>query len=445
MKKSITLTEIMYGPWKEYSISTCEERGIPQFADGLKPVQRFLLYQGYKTAKNHFDKVNAIGSSVSFLGYSHGEASATQALTSMGCAYCNNLPFFEGDGNFGNVLNPTPAAPRYIFAKLADYIDYLIKDTDLCPEEEDPEISIPKYYLPIIPMCLVNGIKGIATGYAVDIPPHDPLSIIDFLIKKCDGKQPKEIKPKYYNFTGTVTKEADKYVLTGTYEMKSPIHFVVTELPHIFNTSASYEKYLRGLMDKGKIQNYENNSRDDKFIFDIWLKKGTRWNEEDVEKNLKLSSNHYWNLTTVMPDGTLHIWNKETGLTDIVNEFYKFRLPYIGKRIEKKLIELQNSISYYSGMIKFIEDVLNKKVNLKNVTESDLENLLLTHYLIPNQYVERVMNAPVRTFTTNKIEDLKKKLENANNDYTYYSSTSPEKEYKKDLEELKKAIKGYVN
>ena len=55
------------------------------------------------------------------------------------------------------------------------------------------------------------------------------------------------------------------------------------------------------------------------------------------------------------------------------------------------------------------------------------------------------MNAPVRTFTTNKIEDLKKKLENANNDYTYYSSTSPEKEYKKDLEELKKAIKGYVN
>lgn len=60
----ITLTEIMNGSWKEYSVATCEERGIPQFADGLKPVQRFLLYQGYKSAKNHFDKVNAIGSSI---------------------------------------------------------------------------------------------------------------------------------------------------------------------------------------------------------------------------------------------------------------------------------------------------------------------------------------------------------------------------------------------
>ena len=88
---TITITDIMNGAWKEYSIATCEERGIPHFADGLKPVQRFLLYQGFKSAKNHFDKVNAIGSSISCLGYSHGEASATTALTSMGMNFCNNL------------------------------------------------------------------------------------------------------------------------------------------------------------------------------------------------------------------------------------------------------------------------------------------------------------------------------------------------------------------
>lgn len=441
MKKSITLTEIMYGPWKEYSISTCEERGIPQFADGLKPVQRFLLYQGYKTAKNHFDKVNAIGSSVSCLGYSHGEASATQALTIMGSSYCNNLPFFEGDGNFGNVLNPTPAAPRYIFAKLADYIDYLIKDIDLCPQYDDPEISIPKYYLPIIPMCLVNGIKGIATGYAVDIPPHDPVSIIDFLIKKCDGITLKEIKPKYYNFTGKVEKLEDKYVLYGTYEKKSPIHFIVTELPHIFNTSLSYEKYLRSLLEKGKIQGYENNSRDDKFIFDIWLKKGTRWTDEDIVKNLKLTSNHYWNLTTVMPDGNLHIWNKKTGIIDIINSFYDFRLPYIQKRIDKKIIELSELILYYSNFIKFINDFINKKINLKNISEKELENILINNYMIPEKYLERIMNSPIRNFTIDKINELNDKLKSINEQYDYYSNTTAEKEYKNDLLELKKHIK----
>ena len=438
---TITLTEIMNGAWKEYSISTCEERGIPQFADGLKPVQRFLLYQGYKTAKNHFDKVNAIGSSVSCLGYSHGEASATQALTTMGMSFCNNLPFFEGDGNFGNVLNPTPAAPRYIFAKLASYIDLLVKDTDLCPEEEDPEIVIPKYYLPIIPMCLVNGIKGIATGYAVDIPPHDPVSIIDFLLKKCDNKKPKEIKPKYYNFEGTIDREDEKYVLTGIYEKKSPIHFVITELPHIFNTSASYEKHLRNLMEKGKIQNYENNSCDDKFCYDVWLKKGTRWTDEEIVKNLKLTSNHNWNLTTVMPNGKLHIWDKKTGIEDIAHAFYDFRLPFIQKRIEKKVTELKELIAYYEGFVKFIEAVITKKIVLKDMTEENFETLLLDKYKVPSKFVERVMNAPMRTFTTNKIEELKKKLENANNDYNHYTSTTAEAEYKKDLEELKKAIK----
>lgn len=431
----------MNGPWKEYSISTCEERGIPQFADGLKPVQRFLIYQGYKSAKNSFDKVNAIGSSIAVHGYSHGEASATQALTAMGMDFCNNLPFFEGDGNFGNVLNPTPASPRYIFAKLASYIDYLIKDTDLCPENEDPEITPPKYYLPIIPMCLVNGVKGIATGYAVDIPPHDPLSIIDYLLKKCEGKKPKDIQPKYYKFKGSVSKEEDKYVLTGTYVKKSPIHFVITELPHIFNTSSSYEKFLRGLVEKGKIQSYENNSSNDEFSYDVWLKKGTRWKDEDIVKNLKLSSNHNWNLTTVMPDGKLHIWDKQTGFKDIMEEFYNFRLPFVQKRIEKRVEELKELIAFYEGFIKFIESVVNKKISLKDTTEESLKTLIVDKYKIPDKFVERVMNAPMRTLTTNKIEDLKKKLETTNNDYTYYSSTTPEKEYKKDLEELRKLIK----
>ena len=437
----ITITEIMNGPWKEYSVATCEERGIPQFADGLKPVQRFLLYQGFKTAKTHFDKVNAIGSAIAAAGYAHGDASATAALSAMGASYSNNLPFFEGDGNFGNVLNPTPAAPRYIFAKLASYIDLLIKDTDLCPEDEDPEILPPKYYLPIIPMCLVNGIKGIATGYAVDIPPHDPISIIDYLIKKCEGKKGKEIKPKYYSFEGTITKEDEKYVLTGVVDVKSPIHFIVKELPPIFNTSASYEKYLRNLMEKGKIQNYENNSCDDKFCYEVWLKKGNRWTEEEIYKNLKLSSNHNLNLTTVMPDGKLHIWDKKTGVQDIVEEFYKFRLPFVQTRIERKRDELKELITFYEGFVKFIEAVIAKKVALKDLSEEDFEKLLLIKYNIPVRYIDRVMNAPMRTFTTNKIEDLRKKLENANDDYSYYSSTTAEQEYKKDLEELKKAIK----
>jgi DNA gyrase/topoisomerase IV subunit A len=194
-------------------------------------------------------------------------------------------------------------------------------------------------------------------------------------------------------------------------------------------------------MEKGKIQNYENNSCDDKFCYEVWLKKGTRWSEEEIYKNLKLSSNHNLNLTTVMPDGKLHIWDKKTGVQDIVEEFYKFRLPFVQTRIERKREELKDLILFYEGFVKFIEAVIAKKVVLKDLSEEDFETLLLDKYKIPSKFVERVMNAPLRTFTTNKIEDLRKKLESANDDYSYYSSTTAEEEYKKDLEELKKVIK----
>ena len=438
------LTEIMNGPWKERAIATCEERGIPQFADGLKPVHRFLLYNGYKMAKTKFDKCAAIGSSVAILGYEHGEQSATGALVNLAAYYCNNLPLFEGDGNFGSRLHTEAAAARYIFAKLSPYIDYIFKDTELAPKNPDPEIIPPLYYLPIIPVFLLNGIKGIATGYAVDIPPHDPISIIDNLIRLCENKELKEIKPKYYAFSGKVEKNLDHYELTGTYEVQSPIHFVVTDLPP-GNTMLSYEAYLKKLQEKGVIQSYENNSCNDEFNYDIYIKKGSRWTEEQIIKNLKLFTTHTWNLTTIMPDGKLHIWDKITGINDMMLEFYKFRIPFVQKRIDNKIIELSELTKFYSGFIKFIKDVIASKYNLKNVVEDVLRDDLLNTYGIPQIFVERVMNAPVRTLTTNRIKEMEDKLVETKEELKYYKSTTKEIEYKKDLEELKKAVKKFQN
>jgi DNA gyrase/topoisomerase IV subunit A len=142
-----------------------------------------------------------------------------------------------------------------------------------------------------------------------------------------------------------------------------------------------------------------------------------------------------------MPDGNLHIWDKKTGVQDIVEEFYKFRLPFIQTRIERKRDELKELIAFYEGFIKFIEAVIAKKIVLKDLSEEEFEKMLFSKYNIPVRYIDRVMNAPIRTFTTNKIEDLRKKLDSANDDFSRYSSTTAEQEYKKDLEELKKVIK----
>lgn len=433
----ITLSEIMYGSWTERAVETCKERGIPSTADGMKPVQRFLVCQGYKTARDKFCKVSGMAGAIAALGYNHGDA-ANAALISMTAYHSNNLPLFIGDGNFGNVLDAEASSPRYIFVEQAPYINYILKDTELAPENPDREIQTPLYYLPIIPLCLVNGIKGIATGYATNIPPHSVVSIIDNLIRMTEGKDITEIKPRYYKFSGTVTRDKDHYVLTGTYEKKSPIHYVVTDLPPLFYDSSSYENVLKGLVEKGIIASYDNMSCNDKFEYDVYLKKGTRWNDDEVIDNLKLRCNHFWNLTTIMPDSKLKIWNKETGIEDIVRWFYDFRIPFVQQRINNKIDELSADISYYKGFINFIEDFISGKIKLKNIDEEQFKNLLITKYQIPDGYVNRLMDAPVRTFTTSKIETLRKKYENVMNEYEYYTHTTKEKEYRKDLEELKK-------
>lgn len=437
--KSIKLSEIMYGPWKERAIATCEERGIVSLVDGLKPVHRFLLYQGYKMCKDKYDKVAAIGGTVASAGYEHGEVSACGALVGLTAYFSNNLPLFVGKGSFGNVLNPTAAAHRYIFAKMNPNIDLLFKDSEMAPEHPDPDVLPPLHYIPIIPLCLVNGSIGLATGYASRIPPHNPKSIIDYYISLCKGEKPKQIEPKYYGFKGKITRNEDCYTLTGIYEKISNNTYKVTELPHTFWTSQSYEQHLRKLEEKGIIQKYENNSVDDKFEYIIHLKSNNQWTKEDEEKYLKISTNDKWNLTLINEKGKLHVYDKKTGIEDILTDFYNFRLPYYTKRIEIIKNKLDIQIKWKSAYIKFCNDVISNKFNFK-INDDDFEKILLEKYKMPTEYIQTTMNTAVRNFTEKALEKAKEQLQNLKDKLDYYNKTTAEKEWIKDLEELKKTL-----
>lgn len=442
MKKT-TITEIMNGPWLQRAIYTAEERGIPLFADGLKPVQRFLICHALQKQKGKFEKVTSL-SAISHLGYHHGEQSAATALTSMAADYNNNLPLFEGDGNFGNVLNPSAGAPRYIYARLSPLFELIFKDMDLCPAHDDPEHIPPKYYLPIIPIVLVNGSKGIATGYATDIPPHDPLSIIDWLIERNKKEQPKsEIKPKYYGFEGTVTKFEDHYEIAGNYELVGSNKIRVTELPRGY-TCLSYDNHLRKLIEKGMIVDYENNSRMNRFDYLIILKRGTKWTDAEIRKNLKLNTTHTWNLTTVANEGKIQEWSKTTGIVDMMEAFYIFRLPFIEKRIQIKIAYFDELLKYQLALQKFCMDVIQKRFKFDGLTDNDFHDKLISDYHTPESYVDRIMNMPVRNFTTNMITKLEKNISETKQELDYYQNTNSKKEYIKDLTELRKAITKYT-
>lgn len=439
---TVTITEIMNGPWRERAIYTAEERGIPSFADGLKPVQRYLVCKALKVAKSKFEKVATI-STIATEGYHHGEASAASALIGMAADFSNNLPLFEGDGNFGNILDPSAGAPRYIYARLTPLFEKIFKDMELCPVHEDPDHIPPKFYLPIIPLVLVNGIKGIATGYATDIPPHDPISIINWLIARTKQKQSSNIKPKYYKFSGDVTADNDHYNIFGKYELLSPIRIRVTELPRGY-TCASYDAHLKKLQDKGIIVDYENNSRMNLFDYLITLKRGTRWDESQIRKVLKLDTTHTWNLTTVSTAGKIQEWDKITGINNIMEAFYNFRLPYVEQRIKNTIMELEDREKYLTALKNFCNDNINGNFSFKGLSDDEFKEILKNKYKAPEGHLMRIMNMPVRMFTVQMMEKLLKDLLDTQQELHYYLyETTPEKEYAKDLAELKSAFTSY--
>ena len=443
---SINLSEIMNGAWKERAIYTAEERGIPSFVDGLKPVQRYLICKALQIgSKTKFEKVATVAT-VATVGYHHGEQSAAAALTAMAADFSNNLPIFEGDGNFGNVLNPAAAAPRYIFSRLSPLFDDLFKDMELCPVHEDPEHVPPKYYLPIIPMVLVNGIKGIATGYATDIPPHDPISIIKWLIERANPNKLPEpiISPKYYGFTGKVEEHTGYYSIHGKYERVGSTKIHIIELPRGY-TCSSYDSHLKKLMDKGIILDFENNSRMNRFDYVIILKRGTKWTDKQVRKFLKLDTTHTWNLTTVSTEGKIQEWSKDTGIYDIMEAFYKFRLPFVQQRIDNKIAYLEELECYQNALQAFCKDVIESKFSFKDLSDEDFHNALVNTYKAPEGYVSKIMNLPVRYFTKEFYKKIGEELEDIKKQLAYYRKTTAEKEYVNDLNALLKNYKKYIS
>ena len=150
------ISKVAANEWKSFAMYTVESRAIPNMIDGLKPVQRFYLYSSLVNSKKDFKKVSAVSGIISDYGYNHGESSAAGAGQLMAATWNNNICLIEGRGSFGTRLVQEAGAARYVYSRVHDNFSKYVKDIDLSPIHEDPEHEPPAFYLPIIPMVLVN-------------------------------------------------------------------------------------------------------------------------------------------------------------------------------------------------------------------------------------------------------------------------------------------------
>lgn len=429
----ITLSDFARGPWRDFALYTITERAIPSMIDGFKPSQRFIMYSALKNAQNRWLKVSSLAAIAEY-GYHHGDAAAQEAASLMAADWCNNQPVLLGDGYFGDRLVQEASSPRYIFAQVHPMMDKLFKDHDLCPPNPDDEILTPLFYLPVIPMVLVNGISGVATGYATDIPPYDLKDITKLCLEYVKGNDISKIDvtPKFYGFKGKIERN-DKggFDQVGLIELKGKTTAIISEVPFKYDR-VKYVKVLDKLQEDGVIIRYDEDCGDHGFRFKIDLKRGfdTKTHEELI-KIFKLRSAFSENMTVLDNDTKLR---KFDGPHDIVRMFCDFRLPYYAQRIAKRLSETEFKLSVAVAKIKFIRMVLDNELIFKGKSKTELTQELEQKFdatVIPS-----LLGMDFYSLTSDEISKQISNAKELDTQRKYWKMATPEDQFQRDLEQI---------
>lgn len=247
-------------------------RKLPNIMDGLKITQRKAMYTAVSMPKNAAPiRVSQFASKAAEItAYHHGEVSMVDAVTNLAQDFpgSNNYPLLEKHGQFGSRLSNEAAAPRYINTKLHDNWHKFFKPEDQEIVEylyDDGDRIEPKYFIPILPMVLVNGAEGTGNGFKSFIYPYAVPDIVRGLkeiIKH--GKVKTPLVPHINGFHGTVEKAEKQAVFKGILKVVHSTKIHITELPPGYDNE-SYKTLLNKLVDSDFIKDYENRSTEDKW------------------------------------------------------------------------------------------------------------------------------------------------------------------------------------
>lgn len=423
-------------------------RSIPNVMDGLKPSQRKILYTLFKKNYKNEIKVNTLSGSVSEMtAYHHGNISIEGGIVGMAQNFIgsNNLNLLEPNGQFGTRLKggKDSSASRYIFTKLNNLTRYIfIKEDDniLNYLNDDGYYIEPDFYVPIIPMILVNGSDGIGTGWKSDIPLYDINDITDYCINKLSYKSKNiELSPKYNNFKGEIIWDNDnnRYITRGIIKRVNSTIFNITELP-IGMWNDKYYEFLDKLIENKKIKDYIKNCTDTNINITINI------NETDINSNLY----DFFNLETYLNLNNLYAFDINYNLKkfnspyEIIDYFHDIRLNFYNKRKEDIISELEVEISILNNKIEFINNIISKKIILYNQPKINIElQLEKLNFLKIDKSYNYLLNMPVYSLTKEKILELNDKFNKNNESLLKLKTTSEKKMWLSDLKNLKKMLK----
>lgn len=451
----MTFSNFINKDLKQYSVAS-NVRSIPNVIDGLKPSSRKILCAAFQGGylirpREKAPKVSQVAGRVSeTMEYHHGEASLTGTIVGMAQNYVgsNNINLLEPIGQFGARTDggkKSAAQPRYINTVLNGITRLLFpKEDDVLLDykvEEGIKIE-PEYFVPIIPMILINGTEGIGTGYSTTFPNYKPSEVIQNLMRLIDGDTMIDIKPWYRGFRGTIMgTDKSGYTSYGKIQHDEKKNNVIriTELP-IKRWTDDYMEFLKKLKKEGTIVKRITNFNSDTTI-DIIIEftKPTRMlfsNDNKIvdklklkESNIKVSNMCAYNAKHEITRYTVH---------QIIQEFYEVRLALYVKRREYQLSEMKRIKKKLIERARFVKLVCEGEIELRNVKREVLENKLREHKFVedPETGFDALLGMKLWSITKERLAALLEEVRKIKEDYKELKDKTAEDLWKEDLEKL---------
>ena len=464
-------------------------RAIPSICDGLKPGERKVLYSCFKRNLNKKIKVRQLtGYTAEQSAYHYGELSLAMNIIRLAQNFVgtHNINLLQPIGQFGSRTLGTRdvAYSRLLYTNLSKVTRYLFVEHDdhlYKYLNHDGQSIEPEWYLPIIPLVLVNGTDVSGAKMSSNIPCYNPRDIVENIKRKLNGSEFRKINPWFKGYYGDIDVTEKGYCIRGKYKIIEADTLEITELP-LKMWTANYKAFLKDMMRPSRgeteIECFSEHHTNGKVHFVVKIKKGVLARMESREAFEKK-----FGLSTQIGLSNMVLWNSQGEIkryehvNDILQEFFDVRYEFYEKRRTYLVSKLEREIDVLINKKRFMTAVLEGELKIYNMSNKDLVMELIRKLYIPMRNMTSVNSTKAQddtvqvvgaleeitdlvvlakefdyllsmskcNLTYENVEELKKQLENVESDLANLKVRSVKDMWNEDLDKFLEVLEEVEN
>jgi len=420
-------------------------RSLPHLMDGLKTGQRKVISAALDMSAADKIKVSSLGArAVETKAYHHGDASLQDTIVRLAQQFpgSNNVSLLEPLGSFGTAKNKQGSAPRYISTRLSKaFWQYFDKRDQkiVTPLYDDGEEIEPAFFIPMLPMILINGASGPGTGYSSNILQYQPKELKRAILELCkDGAIGKPLTPWLNGWKGKVVKDqtTGQVAFYGVVEVQTKTKLVVTEIPHSMDL-IKYKTHLNKLIEKEIIKDYTNASGTGEWRIEIQVARDFT-EKNSPEKILDILGLIHRTTETIV------CWGVDSTKPRVFNTAEELLVEWFTERIKLSGVALNNLIEEEEDALiwlrikrAFLAWWADNNDEVVKLSKKEIQEKIVQEIVLLNEhpkYLTRLMDIKVFNLASDEIEMLNHQIIAKENDVAKLRGFSPASWYQTNLE-----------